>query len=134
MTSQAERLVALEPWRENAGQPRNALDPAWDGLDRRECDGSIEFEIVDGQATGWWFCHGCGYCGRSSTQRHKAVQHPAEYFFHSLLFFYRRRATQNLSVHQTTQQAFFIAGAALRYAAAKPPDSFKQFTHAVTSA
>lgn len=115
-------LAQREPWRQNHGQP-NALDPTWEGVDRELCGGNIEHEVtVAGGATGWWHCQSCGYVGHGQHTAHRVVQHPLDYFAHSVLFYLRRRTLQGAPVREASMQAFFAAGAALRYAATLPPD------------
>jgi hypothetical protein len=128
MQSNIERLVNQEPWRVNQGQPKNALDPTWEGVEKQLCDGEVDFESTPDGTTGWWFCSSCGYCSHGTSTAHAPVEHPMHYFFHSLLFYYRRRVVQGLPPTVATNQALFAAGVALRYAAVRPPDQFRGYT------
>lgn len=130
MQSHVERLVNKEPWRANHGQPKNALDPTWEGADRPFCGGDIDYERAqpDGGFTGWWFCTTCGYCGHGTSVIHAVVQHPIEYFFHSLVFYYRKRLGQGAAPTEAVHQAMFTAGMALRYAATLSPDQLRSYT------
>lgn len=121
----AEQLVEREPWRLNLGQASSPLDPRWSG-ELPLCEGPIEHEYIEERTTGWWFCLSCGYCSRATTFEHYHVQHPLEYLMHSVLFFYRKRLEQGASHGVLTQQAAYVAGLALRQAAAVNPNQMRQ--------
>lgn len=128
--SQLQQLAQREPWRQNHGQPKNALDPTWEGVDRDFCGGAIEHEVTSAGATGWWHCSNCGYVGCGQHTAHRVVQHPLDYFVHSTLFYIRRRTLQGAPLKQASMQGFFVAGAALRYAATMPPEKVGEYVRA----
>lgn len=114
---QLQRLSEMEPWRLGIGLPRNALDPTWTpGKGDMLCDGEAEWE----PGTSWWVCMKCGYVGSAYTTRHKPIQHPFTYLLHSLAFFFLKTRKATPSFDTQLCQAFFVTGAALRYAAVQP--------------
>ena len=123
-----EVVLAHEPWRQRAGHPEAVDDPMWDPDDAALCGGTVEWE---GKGRKYWVCTGCGYIGWSSSQAHRAPQHPKHMLHLSRAFFLeerqQRRYGEGADEAQLVQQADFVAAVALRVAARKNPTELREF-------
>jgi hypothetical protein len=114
-------LVQKEPWRTGQGQPRSILDPLWRAEEL--CDGTIEWE----GNTPWWWCTKCGFCGMHTFTEHRPIEEPTTFFLKGVADFMHRAAARGLDPMTAIGQALYVAGMALRYAAANGAVDLKSF-------
>ena len=111
-------LVLKEPWRVAQGEPRNILDPTWQG-EPTFCDGKIDWE----GGTTWWWCNKCGFCGCwNRTDHYPAQLDPMKKLLESIDFYFARRTEQKADLANAQAQALYVCATALRYAATIPPE------------
>ena len=118
MSNGLHELALVEPWRTGQGRPRNALDPTWEGYDPPFCNGELWWE----GSTPWWTCTKCGYISCWKQQQHYPIESPLSFFLKGLFSYLKKRREQQLPLTASLNQALFIAGVALRYAAAYNPE------------
>lgn len=120
-----QAVVAQQPWRQRVGYPDRVTDADWTPKGQEECPGgNIVRDVVNPK---YWHCRDCGYIGWGTTTRHRPVLDPAVFLEHCRRFHLQKCLARGMSPEDALDQMNHVMAVALRCAAAKEPDSLREF-------